>query len=92
MRTKVAEALELQMIAKYSNLCRVCHDRIPAGEDVSYDADAKTIAHWTCLENEPPDEKSYRLASELGFIGPMDKPNYAEWRLWRNQPGNGRLF
>lgn len=71
------------MIAKYSNLCRICKVRIPAETDVHYDG--KAIAHWECVENEPPSPDAFRQAGELGFVKHGDPIPFAEWKGWEGK-------
>lgn len=80
------------MICTYSNLCRICKVRIPAKTDVHYDG--KAIAHWDCLDQEKPGPDAFRLADELGFVGPEDVVPTETWRTWKGkaQPENGKLF
>lgn len=68
------------MICAYSNLCSICKVRIPAKTDVHYDPDSKTIQHWDCFENPRPGPDAFRLADELGFVGPEDVVPTETWR------------
>lgn len=73
--------------------CDQCGVVIPVGADCEYVPETKGVRHYRCEpKDEPPDEKAYRLASELGFVASDEPAPISEWRLWRNQPVNGKLF
>lgn len=55
------------MIAKWDGRCSICKGAIPAGEDVHYDAEAKSVQHWDCYENPKPGPDAFALADELGY-------------------------
>ena len=55
------------MIAKWDGRCSICKGAIPAGEDVHYDAEAKSVQHWTCYENPQPSPEQVALAERLGY-------------------------
>lgn len=55
------------MIAKWAGKCSLCKGPVQAGDDVHYDAEAKTVQHWECFENPKPGPEAYALAADLGF-------------------------
>ncbi len=79
------------MISRWDGRCSLCNGLVRAGTDVHYDSEAKTVQHWPCFENPKPSAESFRLASELGFIG-HDAAMGADWpvlvlrRPDRNRP------
>ncbi len=81
------------MIAKYHGRCTFCGKPIVVGVD-QYDVERKESFHNDCKfgEESNPGPDAFRLANELGFIGPDVPMPYAEWHLWRSQPVNGKLF
>jgi hypothetical protein len=61
--------------------CSICKESIPAGTDVHYDGENKTLQHWSCYEKpQPPGPESFRLADELGFLAHGDAMA-ADWPM-----------
>jgi len=57
------------MILRYGGPCRKCGEKIPQGTEAKYNADSKTVEHWTCPrdEQETSGESPEQLAARLGF-------------------------
>ncbi len=75
------------MISKFNGTCRYCKRATLAGRD-HYDLDTKTGYHAHCeeaAESAPPGPAAFRLASDLGFIGPGEAVP-GSWKVWDMSP------
>ncbi|HEY6383448.1 MAG TPA: hypothetical protein VIY07_16800 [Pseudolabrys sp.] len=83
------------MIARWAGRCSICDEGVRAGEDIHYDAEAKSVQHWDCFENPQPTAAEIAAAERCGYAAAaaIDSDEwpaiYRDWHLLPLPPSSG---